>query len=188
MFPQSHLHSHIKYPFLRSSVGLNATSIPNRCPARSFGRFPAPLLFFAQPQDEVFPLVSRLVGTKAVFPQSHLHSHTTYRFFRSSMGLNAKSLPNRCPVRSLTLVSAARSLFRQPQDRVPPLVKELVAVNVIFPQSHLHSQTTFFPFRSSVGLSTTSFPNRCPVKSLTGFRLALSRCRQPQDRVCPFTR
>jgi len=97
------MHSHITYPFFRSSAGFNATSLPKRWPLMLAAFLPAHSLG-QQPQDDLRPFLRSLLLAIAVFPQSQMHAHITYPFFRSSAGFNATSLPNRWPLISLILL------------------------------------------------------------------------------------
>lgn len=154
VFPQSHLHSHTTFLFCRSLVGRTAISFPKRCPAISTPLFPR----FAHPQDRVLPLCRYCIATNAVFPQSHLHSHTTRSFHRSLVGRTAISFPKRWPVRSTPPA--------HPQDLTWPACSWFAAAKLVLPQSHLHSHTTLLFFRSSVGRTATSFPKRRPMRLL----------------------
>ena len=55
-------------------------------------------------------------------------------------------------------------LLPQPQDFLVPATRLLVDANVVFPQSHLHCQTTFLPCLFWVGLTAVSIPNLIPVR------------------------
>lgn len=62
-----------------------ATSFPKRRPVRSSATGPLLELFSGiHPQSFTVPRIRCLVFTFISFPQSHLHSHTTYLFSRSS--------------------------------------------------------------------------------------------------------
>jgi len=161
-------------PFFRSSVGRIAVRLPNLSPAISL---PAFFHFLEHPQERLFPVRRFAREACVVFPQSHLHSHTTLVPSRCSVGRIAVRLPNFCPAISLP---AFFHFLEQPQELIRFPVRLAAATYTIFPQSQIHSQTTFPFFRSSVGRMATSFPKRCPVSS--------AFCKQPQDLVIPVTR
>ena len=115
-----------------------------------------------QPQDCVPPLARLLLITLVVWPQSHLHSQISEPHRISPVGFTATSRPNRCPVRSTRIFPA----FMQPQEGILFPFRAPVVITVIFPQSHLHSQTTCPFLRASVAARTISFPNLWPDKSL----------------------
>ena len=59
---------------------------------------------FKQPQLFVLPLIKQVLHATHSFPQSHLHSHVDKRCFVAPSRLITTSRPNRCPVKSLSVL------------------------------------------------------------------------------------
>ena len=99
------------------------------------------------PHDFVRPFLSDAARTIVSFPQSHTHLQQLNRcpLFLSTLSsarLITVNIEKRCPVKSVNWGRGSNSVFKQPQDRVVPLLSSFPATMVSLPHSHLQCHCT----------------------------------------------
>ncbi len=174
VLPQSQRQRQATRPAMRdcSSSISNATSRPNRCPAKSLRRV-TPCL---QPQEGLTAVNRLFDAFVAVFPQSQRHSHISWclQVTRSS----TTKLPYRLPTKSVVpnisrrrsmprlIVERTISAFLHPQDVARPFFSVLDGISFSLPQAQRHSQ--YAPFVVVCENSkTVKRPKTLPVRSFT---------------------
>ena len=134
------------------------------------------------PQERVLPLRKDDPRTTTLLPQSQRQSQESSPLNRCCDMPVTVNRPNRCPVKSITLVfSIWGCLSRSPQSSIWPDFNRPSRTTRLFPQSQTQFQYTSCCLLISRP-TTVRRPNRSPVKSFLGNLI------QPQDLVRPARR